>query len=430
MHIKIKKGLDIPLRGKPHKSLEELPLPKRVALDLNPFGEKRFNLLVKVGDQVVLGQLLAEDKALPGRVFVSPASGKFVEIVRGLKRRILSLVIETNSDGQLFTHEKDLLTGGLYGQLRMRPYNRLANPEKMPKCIFVKAIESAPFAPPPELELQGFEDEFQFGLSTLSKIAPVHLVCRDPFPNFQDVNVHTADGPHPVGNVSIHISAIEPLLSSEDCLWTLTVHDVICVGKLLQSGQVHSTRVISIAGEGIREELRGFYRVNKGISIEALVQDRLCEGEFRLISGGPLLGDKVEPSGFLGAYHNVFCAIPEGPPKREFLHFLRLGLKKYTASRTYIGSGDKDYSFDTNQHGEVRAFVDGSIYDKVMPLPISVEHLIKAILAEDFEKAEQLGFLEIAEEDFALPAFICPSKIDMVGIVKRGLDTYASQYGI
>ncbi|MCK4934285.1 MAG: NADH:ubiquinone reductase (Na(+)-transporting) subunit A, partial [Simkaniaceae bacterium] len=376
----------------------------------------------------------AEDKAWIQRRFVSPASGIIKEIVRGLKRRLLRLIIEVDQTGKQEELEitgewmERLEKGGIFGQIRARPFNCLASPGKIAKKIFVKAIESAPFSPPPHLELQGFEKEFQFGLSSLSKFAPVHLVCDSFFPRFQNVEMHSAKGPHPIGNFSTHISAVDPIFKEDDLLWTLTVHDVICIGKLLMTGKVHTTRVISIAGEGICEDKRGYYRVNKGISVESLVKSKLCTGDIRLISGDPLMGDQVDSSGYLGCYHNVFCAILERPPKRKFLHFFRFGNKKFTATKTYVISKNQEYSFDTNQHGETRAFVDGSIYDKIMPLPIFVEPLIKAIMAEDFDKAKRLGFLEIAEEDFALSAFICPSKIDMVGIVKRGLDIYASQY--
>ncbi len=448
MHIKVKQGLDVPIKGKPQGSVTTLPTPTLSALDLSPFDTLRFNLLVKVGDEVSIGQPLAEDKACENRMFVSPSLGRIKEIVRGLKRRILSLVIEGNGTDSYFESQaldiqqaskeeivSRLMKGGVFAHLRMRPCNRLVDPTRLPKSIFVNAVESAPFRPQAELELEGEQEAFQFGLDALAKLSDgkVHLVKRKSSPiHGEGVTLHTIEGPHPAGNTSVHIYHIDPILSSDHLIWTATVNDVITIGKLLKEGKYYPNRVISIAGEGVLPDQCSYYKVRRGMQVNELMQKRLAEGEFRLISGDPLMGEKVEGEDFLGFYHNVLCAIPNPSEKREFLHFFRPGIKKYTATRTYLsGHGPKshqDVSFTTSQHGEERAFVDGSVYEKVMPFRISTIHLVKAFLAADYEKATQLGALEIDAEDFALPSFICPSKIAMTQIVREGLRSYVEQY--
>lgn len=453
MHIKIKKGLDIPIKGKPEGSLQALipsgAAPHLLALDLNPFEEIKFKILVQVGDSVKLGQPLAEDKGTPGRLFVSPAGGTVREIRRGLKRRLLDIVIEVAQQEEILQHPsfhlptasreslvEYLMQGGLFSHIRQRPFNFLANPHKVPRSIFVKAVESAPFAPPAEMQIAGHEKEFQEGLQALTKLTDgsVHLVfhhaSRSPaFLEAQKVKKHTVEGPHPISHPSLHIHHIDPIQSPEDVVWTVDAHTVVAIGYLLLHGKYFVQRVISIAGPAIMEGKTGYFKVREGYPVSALMADRIAKGPVRLISGNPLMGRQVGPEDFLGYYDYCFCAIPENTG-REFLHFFRLGAHKYTFSGAYLSghlnNSEREYDFTTNQHGEHRPFIDGALYDQVMPLSISTVHLVKALLAEDYDLAAELGLLEVDSEDFALPAFVDPSKIEMTEIVRQGLRRYAA----
>ncbi|NGX41734.1 MAG: Na(+)-translocating NADH-quinone reductase subunit A [Chlamydiae bacterium] len=451
-HIKVKKGLDIPIKGKPKGNIQTLSgsPPKQIALNLDPFGGTRFRLLAKRGDAVKIGQPLAEDKLAEGRVFASPASGVISEVRRGLKRRILDIVIDVGQEEQF--HEispldpekasaeqivEKLKAGGLFAHIRSRPFNSLASPNKTPRSIFVKAIESAPFVPPAELQVEGYFEEFQLGLNALTKLTsgPVHLVYHKDssctaFTQAENVQKHTAEGPHPIGNASVHIQNLDPITSTEDVVWTVTAHDVVVIGYLLKTGRYHTERVISIAGPGILPERAGYFKTRAGYPIESLQSNRTQEGLIRLISGDPLMGQKVEPDDFLGFSHYAFCAIPESVD-REFAHFFRLGANKYSFSRAYLSGhlsiDSRKFDFTTSLHGEPRAFVDSTLYDKVMPLTVPTMTLVKAVMAEDYDLAEELGLLEVDSEDFALPTFVCPSKVEMTEIIKRGLQIHAAE---
>lgn len=440
VHLKIKRGLNIPLIGDPAGDLQKLPQPSTVALDLDLFYFLRFSLLKKPGDKVAIGEPIVEDKSCPGRVFVSPASGVIKDVVRGLKRRILRLTIHCDQTPCFFDHgtcnaeSKDdllahLMKGGLFPHISVRPCNRLPSPDVIPDAIFVTAIASAPFAPPPELELQGHEILFQKGLTALASLCPVHLITRPEsvFLSVSDVETHTAEGPHPISYPSIHIAAIHPIIKNDQSVWTLGVSDVVAVGLLVAEGKYYHHQVLSLAGEGLSESKRGYFKLPRGFPIQDLIAGRCADEKVRLISGNPLMGTKVEQDEYLKFFDTTFCVLPEPSEKRRFCHFIRPGTKSYTNTRAYFKK-KKPYSFTTLQHGEERAFVDGGIYEKVMPLNIPVMHLIKAILAEDFELAESFGLLSVAPEDFALPAFICPSKIEMPEIIRRGLRSYAEQY--
>ena len=213
-------------------------------------------------------------------------------------------------------------------------------------------------------------------------------------------------------------------------IWTVDAHTVVAIGFFLHHGHYFVPRVVSIAGPGILEGKRGFIKIRQGFPISLLVEGRLQTGGMRLLSGDPLMGHEVQSEDFLGFYDTVFCAIPDAT-QREFLHFFRLGTNKYSFSRAYLSGHldpkNREYAFTTNQHGEHRPFIDGSLYEKVMPLDLSTIHLVKALLAEDYDLAISLGLLEVDGEDFALPSFVCPSKMEMVEIVKKGLRRCAAE---
>ncbi len=302
---------------------------------------------------------------------------------------------------------------GLFPHIRFRPFNLVPDPKHLPRAIFITAIETRPFLPPFEMHVEGEEIYFAEGLKALSKLAPgrVHLVYRShsdfpPFIHAEQVEKHTVEGPHPAGCGSVHIHAIDPIRRPNDYVWTLTALDVVIVGKMVREGRYHVKRIISLAGPGIADEKRGFFIGRQGYPVKELMKYRSSDPLIRFISGDPLTGTEVETTHFLGFNHTCFSAFPINITREPF-HFFQLGRKKYSATRAYlsghISPPPEGYHFTTNQHGEERAFIDPSVYDKVMPLEIPTMLLVKAILAEDFEKAERLGVLEVVPEDFALP---------------------------
>lgn len=451
-HIKISRGLDIPIKGKPQngihrlRELEPLRSPHQIALDLTPFQDLKFRLLVKQGDFVKIGQPLLEDKESPGRLFVSPASGVVSEIRRGLKRVLLAIAIEVKLPEEYFEFPKvdpdrlshselieRLKSGGIFSKIRSRPFNILANPEKKPRCIVIKALESGPLCPPSELQVIGQEKEFQAGLTALSKLCdgPTHLIYSKEstlkaFREAKHVQKHTAEGPHPIGTHSVLIQNLCPIKGPSDNIWTLNSHDIVSIGHLLLNGRVHVDRVISIAGPAVLPDWIGYFKVRSGYPVSAIISGRVQKGLLRFISGDPLMGHKVTADDFLGFADYVFCVLPENT-QREFLHFWRPGFKKYTASHAYLSGHlqreDKEYDFTTNQHGEHRPFIDSTLYDQVQPLDIPTMLLVKAVMAEDYDLADSYGLLEVDPEDFALSTFVCPSKIEMTEIIRKGLKT-------
>lgn len=452
MKIVVKKGIDVPIEGKPEGFPQSLPAPRQIALNLDPFDKTRFKLHAKVGDHVKIGQPLLESKSVPGQMFVSPAAGLVSEIRRGEQRRLLDIVIDVDSTekyeeigkiGESASAEEMIahfMKGGIFPHIRMRPFDRVADPQFKPRAIFVRAVESLPFLPPAEMQVEGHEAYFQAGLNALAKLnfGKVHLVYREDsvckaFTQAQNVERHTVSGPHPAGTSSLHIHKIDPIRKPDDYRWTLAAVDVVTVGKMVLEGRYNTSRIIGLGGNGFLEGKTGFFRARAGFPISELIASRLVNKPLRLISGDPLTGTAVEQEDFLGFYQTACSVIPENS-ERQLFHFLRPGFGKYTATRAYVTGHLKPpsggFPFTTNQHGEERPFIDSAVYDRVMPMGIPTMQLIKAILAEDFELAQLLGLLEVTGEDFALTSFICPSKIEMMQIVKAGEHRYARELGL
>ena len=222
----------------------------------------------------------------------------------------------------------------------------------------------------------------------------------------------------------LHIQKIDPIDSVDALIWTLSVQDVVAIGHLISQGRYIFEKVIAIAGPGVLSDRVGYFRTRNGYPISGLIAGRIQKGPLRFISGDPLTGHQVSAQDFLGFGDVVFTVIPENT-ERQFLHFFRLGADKYTFSGAYLSghfdNRDREYDFTTSLHGEHRAFVDTTLYDAIMPLDIPTMPLVKAVMAEDFELAESLGLLEVDSEDFALPAFVCPSKMEMPEIIRKGV---------
>jgi len=448
-HIKVSNGLDIPLSGKPSGAVRKLPSPKRVALNLAPFSDVKFKILVKEGP-VKLGQVIAECKTHPEIKFVAPAGGVVTEVKRGLKRRLLDVIIETSKKEAVVKHKtldpenaskEEILSmlckSGLFPKIRMRPFNLMAIPTDTPKSIFVKAVNSAPYQPPAEMHVREHSREFQVGLNALTKLTSgkVHLVYRkdcdfDGFTEAVNVDHHTVEGPHPVGNVSVHIHNIDPITHHSDRVWTVTAMDVVAMGHLFITGHYFTDRLIALGGNALLPGKTGYYMGREGYPINELLQGSNDNVPLRVISGDPLMGEAVDFDEFLGFNHDTVSVIPENS-QREMLHFFRLGTDKFTSHKAYL-SGLMDHStnefeFTTNQHGEHRAFVDSTIYEKVMPMQIPTQQLIKALITKNYDEAEALGFLEVVAEDLALATFIDPCKNEMTEIVKVAIADYSKE---
>lgn len=440
--FQIKQGRDIKLKGAAQKEIAALPLPRQVAVVPSDFKGVKASLCVKANDAVKAGTPLFTDKHCPEIRIVSPVSGRVAAINRGEKRFLEDIVVESDGRNEAVTFrkfsageisglskedvEKSLLQSGLWPVLRQRPFSKVAHPHESPKSIFVHAMDTGPLAADIDFILQGKEEQFQAGLDALRRLTKgkVYLCVKQgagsrALTQARGVETHYFAGPHPAGNISTHIHYLDPIHKG-DHVWYAEAQDVARIGSLFLEGVYSPERVVAVTGEGAG---RKFYaKTIVGAPVSLLLQGSGLEG-MRCISGNVLAGKDVGKNGFLSFYDSQVTVIPEGG-KRTFLGWLSPGFDKYTFSRTFASSflPEKAASLTTDKQGSDRAIVLNDIYDQFVPLDIMTYFLLKAVISEDIEEAERLGILECDEEDFALCSFACPSKTDVGGIIREGLE--------
>ena len=438
--VKISKGLNINLKGAPVAEMTSVDAAKLYALMPADFTRVTPKVVVKPEDAVKAGDPLFVDKANPELQFVSPVSGKVVAVNRGERRRVLSVVVE--SDGKFESVEykakdvlslssdevkADLLKAGMFAFMRQRPYDVIANPSDAPRAIYVSAFDSKPLAVNFEVALKGNEDDFQTGLDALSRIAPVHLgicACQKSTALLVAKNVITTifKGPHPAGNVGVQINKTAPVNKGE-IVWTIGAEEVIFIGRLFNKGKVDFTRTVALAGSEVKNP--SYSKVILGAQISTLVEGRLeNKNELRVIDGNVLTGKKTTTDGFLGAFSTEITVIPEILNDADLLGWAAPRFGMYSTSRSYFSwlAPKREYTIDARIKGGERHMIMSNEYDKVFPMDIYPEYLIKAIITGNIDKMEQLGIYEVAPEDFALCEFVDSSKLELQRIVREGLD--------
>lgn len=439
--IKLKKGLDINLAGVAERTTEKLKTNGKIALMPSSFSGLVPKILIKEGEKVKAGTWLFVDKNNPEIGFASPASGCVSAIVRGERRKVLSITIDADLNIDYVDFGKkdpskmaaedvinSLLESGLFGYINQRPFDIIATPNDRPKAIFVSALRDMPLSSDFEYELEGQEKYFQAGLTALSKVAKTYLGVgykqnNDALVNAKDVEVTIFEGPCPAGNVGVHINNIAPINKGE-IVWTVEPTAVIFFGKLFCNGIVDLKRKVAIAGSQIKKPV--YADVLVGTSLADLLKGRLKEGNNRIINGNPLTGIHVtnDETAYLGAHTSEVAVIPEGNDTDEFVGWIMPRLNQFSVSRSYFSwlLGKRKYSIDARVKGGERHMIMSGEYDKVIPMDILPEFLIKAIIANDIDKMEQLGIYEVAPEDFALAEFVCSSKLELQKIIREGIE--------
>ena len=436
--IKLCKGLDIKLQGAAQLKTTACAMASTYAVSPLDFEGVVPKMLVKVGDVVKAGTPLFFNKNNASVVFTSPVSGTVAAVVRGEKRRILSVEITADSSVAYEQFEtlnvaeatRDqivelLLKSGLWTLLIQRPYGIIANPADMPKSIFVSAFDSAPLAPDYSYTLAEDKAALQKGFEVLARLTEgkVHLGynAEAAAPEFTGVELHAFKGKHPAGNVGVQIHHIDPINKGEK-VWTVGYADVAIIGRLFLTGKVDMTRVIAVTGSQVAAP--AYAKVIAGAKLDSILAGNLvANAHARFISGNVLTGRNVGAEGFLGYYANQITVIPEGD-NYEFMGWAMPRFHKFSVSRTYFSwlCPNRKYNLDTNMNGEERAFVVTGLYEKYLPMDIYPMHLLKAIMAGDLDKMEALGIYEVVEEDFALCEFVDPSKTEMQQIIRNGIN--------
>lgn len=443
--IKLRKGLDINLKGRAKEEKTSLRQSHTYALAPDDFVGVIPKVIVRVGDDVKVGEALFVNKNYPEVKFASPVSGKVKAVVRGERRKVMAVVVEAAAQQEFVEFGKKdvntlsadevktaLLEAGLFGYINQLPYAVSTHPDVQPKAIFVSAFRDMPLAGNFEFELKGNEEAFRVGLTALSKMAKTYLNIHatqtaQALTGAHDVETTVFHGPCPAGNVGVQINHLSPVNKGE-VVWTVEPTAVLFIGRLFLTGRVDLMRTVAVAGS----------RVSKPQYVEALVGTPMSDvlaGQLsgqdaeahrvRIINGNPLTGRRSQLTDYLGAHTSEVCVIPEGDDADEMFGWILPRTDQFSVSRSYFSwllGKNKEYHADARIKGGERHMIMSGEYDSVLPMDIYGEYLIKALISGDIDKQEQLGIYEVSPEDFALAEFVDSSKLELQSIVRKGLD--------
>ena len=438
--IRIKKGLDIRLMGEAPKVDLSVTMGDTFAVAPVSFQGLQPRLMVQAGDRVLAGSPVLHDKLHPDVLLTAPVSGEVTGIIRGAKRKILAVEIKADQtidykkfdvSGIASKSREEILSlllgSGFFAYFRQRPYDIVPDPAVMPRDIFVTANFTAPLSPD-ALELIGEDRKYlQTAVDALAKLTSGSVIIgfkKGEALQLVGAKVYEVEGRHPAGNVGVLINHTRPVNKGET-VWTLTVTELALIGRFLATGKVDLRRKIALAGTRLSSP--GYVTVLTGADIMSILNDKLDSKpeHRRIIDGDVLTGALVEGEHkYLSPASDIITVIPEGDDTVEVLGWASPGFGKFSMSHSFptFLTGKKKYDIDARLRGGKRAIIQSGEYDKVFPMDIYPEQLIKAIIAFDIDRMEELGIYEVAPEDFALCEFVDTSKLEVQYIVRKGLD--------
>jgi Na+-transporting NADH:ubiquinone oxidoreductase subunit A len=229
------------------------------------------------------------------------------------------------------------------------------------------------------------------------------------------------DGPHPAGLVGTHIHFLAPVGKTRT-VWHLGYQHVMAFGRLFTTGRLPTERLITLCGPmALRPRV---LRTRIGASTVDLLKGETAPGNLRVISGSALSGHRAAgPLAYLSRYQTQLTLLEEDR-NREFLAWMMPGADRYSLTRTFASTllHRGGFNLTTTQNGSPRAMVSTGAFESIMPLDVLATPLLKALLVEDTDRAQELGCLELAEEDLALCSFVCNGKHDYGAYLRMNLN--------
>ncbi|MEP0354196.1 Na(+)-translocating NADH-quinone reductase subunit A [Paraglaciecola sp.] len=439
--IKITKGLDLPIQGAPKQEIHDGNSVTRVAILGEEYNGMRPTMHVQQGDKVKKGQILFEDKKNPGVKFTAPASGTVVEVNRGAKRVLQSVVVQLEGDeSEVFAKysstelasldaakvQENLVNSGMWTAIRTRPFSKAPAIDSKPNSIFVSVMDTNPLAADPQIVIAERSKDFENGLLILSRLTDGKIYINkapgaDIDTGSAKVDVNEFAGCHPAGLVGTHIHHLDGA-GQNKMIWHVGYQDVLAIGALFTTGELDNRKVISLAGPDVKNPR--LVRTICGADIAELTSGETSDGEMRTLSGSVLHGTNASgPHGFLGRFHNQVSVLLEGREK-EFLGWIKPGVNQHSVTRAYLGhlSPKKLFNMTTTTNGSDRSMVPIGNYERIMPLDILPTLLLRDLISGDTDGAQSLGCLELDEEDLALCTYVCPGKYNYGPILRECLD--------
>jgi Na+-transporting NADH:ubiquinone oxidoreductase subunit A len=442
--LRLRNGLDLPLKGAPGLGREALAVPAQVALTPAriPFIKPR--LKVAVGERVKLGSLLCEDKGDARLRFLSPGGGAVVDIRYGPRRVIEAIVVALDpaeeaiefvplSKAQITGMARQalvdhLLQGGLWPLIKALPFRTIAPPDETPPAIYVGLGGQEPFQARPEVYLKGRQQAFELGMTLLRRLAPevrlgLPLERGETLEALRHLASFEFKGPYPSDDPGVHCYHQKRDPAENRC-WFIHGQDLLLLAELCMTGRYPIRRLVALGGSMVREPL--YLETRVGVPLADLVKARLAaKFDLRFVVGGILTGYQESGVGFLGWEQTALTVLPAGENK-EFLGFVRPGLRKHSFSRAFLSSlKNEALTMDCNLHGEERPCVACSNCARVCPVEILPQLAYKSALAGEVEESLAHGLLDCVE--CGLCTYVCPSKIELSRFLTAAKRSYLKE---
>ena len=428
--FKINRGHNLKLSGMPSEKIINVNVPDSIYFHPSSIKNIKVKLLSKEGDNVKIGSPLFYDKNNEDVMFVSSCSGLIKKVQFGPRRIVELIEIENDKkdikldslDNKI--NKENLLKSGLWSFLRQKPYSKIPHCSSNPKSIYISSMPTEPFALDYEYLMNNCNNHLQSGINALKIIfdCDVNLISSDNsiFSNLTDVNHYSFNNLHPAGNVGVQIHYIDPIKNENDTRWYLSLQDLNRIGMFFNGYKYPNSRYISVGGNGITNQ--AIYKIVIGTPIRDILKNNLLDNT-QIISGDVLNGKAVTKDRALN-FHDEVLSVILNDNKREFLGWIMPGFKKYTLTNTFFSKllNNNASELSTRKNGSARTIIPMGNWDKVMPMNIMSEYLVKSILANDIDMMEKLGIYECSPEDFSLCTFICQSKVEVSKIIEDGLD--------
>ena len=291
--VKLKKGLDINLKGKPQEKCQDALQSDTYVMIPDNFHGVIPKVVVKAGDKVLAGMPLMFDKNHPDVKFVSPYSGEVVDVERGERRKVLGIIIKKDAENSYVDFGKKsvtslsaegvkslMLESGVWPFIKQRPYDIIADPAVPARDIFISGFDSAPLAPNADFVLKGEIENIQTAIDALCKLTSgkVYLGMRPGSSlKFRNAECVTIEGPHPAGNAGVQAHHIKPVNKGES-IWTASIFDLAIIGRVFNQGKVDFSRLVAVTGSEISAPC--YVKATAGDKISNIINGNLIQADY------------------------------------------------------------------------------------------------------------------------------------------------------
>ncbi len=418
-------------------------MPGTLHLDLRRHGID-YTPVVRDGQKVGFGDSLAQATVAAGTFILPSPAGGIISLDQKEKERIHRVTLKVSGaepgDRRGFQPERitaseirdALVKGGVWPMFWSSATGGIPKLDggERPRAIVITCVLTEPFRARGKVVLRRAWRRILHGMRFLPRLmedygtVEVVLTARtDPVARMMLLDLsghawarfHAPPLQYPIENPRILAGAIrrnDPHIKKDDTLWVIDVQGMEAVGACLDEGLPLHERIVAVGGPGLTRPKHLSVRI--GTPVKALVGEKIDWSRVRLLRGGLLRGELIDPGIASVQYDDdAFFFLPE-KPGREFLGFMHPGFDRTSFSPCFASrfTGAADRHISTSLRGERRPCIACGSCEKICPAGLMPQVLHRYLYREGLEQAEAAG-LHLCVE-CGLCAYVCPSKIELL----------------